>query len=162
MTFPQKSNIAIHTSKPSILEPGRVLFLDSTSKEAALKSLIACLADSEAINDVKELEEGIFHREELMSTGIGFGIAVPHVRLVSVQSPVMSVGICRNTLRDYESMDDKPVNLIFMIAAGIHQHADYLGLLSNISSMVKDDSTRNSILQAADSEQVYGIINRYI
>ncbi len=162
MTFPQKSNIAIHTSKPSILEPGRVLFLDSTSKEAALKSLIACLADSEAINDAKELEEGIFHREELMSTGIGFGIAVPHVRLVSVQSPVMSVGICRNTLRDYESMDDKPVNLIFMIAAGIHQHADYLGLLSNISSMVKDDSTRNSILQAADSEQVYGIINRYI
>jgi len=163
MTVQQNNiNCDLPDSGNTVLESSRVLLLDSTSKNDALLSLIKCMEGCSVIEDIKELEDGIFHREELMSTGIGYGIAVPHVRLKSVESPVMSVGICKNPLNDYESLDDKPVNLIFMIAAGIDQHSAYLELLSSISTMVKDSSVRESILQAEDSDEVCKIISDHI
>jgi PTS system nitrogen regulatory IIA component len=93
-----------------------------------------------------------------MSTGIGMGIAVPHVRLASVTGPVMCVGICRNPLTDYESLDGVPVRLLFMIAAGQGQHVQYLRLLSSLSLRFKDDDLRDALMSASDPKTFYRIL----
>ena len=80
-----------------ILKPERILILESKTKKDALQTLAECLAAAPQIKDRDELIKRIFYREGLMSTGIGMGIAVPHVRLASVTEPVMCVGISRNT-----------------------------------------------------------------
>lgn len=141
-----------------VLAPERVLILDSTTKKQALQAMTECLGTAPQIEDLDALVRGIFYREELMSTGIGMGIAVPHVRLASVTNPVMCVGICRYPLTDYESLDGVPVRLIFMIAAGQYQHAEYLRLLSSLCAIVKNEKLRNALLSAADASTFYRIV----
>lgn len=141
-----------------VLTPERVLILESTTKKEALQTLADLLGTAPQIEDQNDLVRGIFYREELMSTGIGMGIAVPHVRLASVTGPVMCAGICRHPLTDYESLDGVPVRLIFMIAAGQHQHAEHLKLLSSLSLRFKCETLRNALMNASDPLSFYQIL----
>jgi PTS system nitrogen regulatory IIA component len=138
-----------------VLVPQRVLILDSKTKKDALLALTDCLGSADEVKDRDALVQGIFYREELMSTGIGMGIAVPHIRLASVTRPVMSAGLCHNPLTDYQSLDGIPVHLIFMIAAGQNQHAEYLRLLSSLSLKIKNEKLRNSLISAPDTQTFY-------
>ena len=139
----------------NVLSPERVLILDSKTKKDALMRLTDCLGTAPEIKDPEALVRGIFYREELMSTGIGMGIAVPHVRLSSVTGPVMCAGLCRNPITDYQSLDGIPVHLIFMIAAGQNQHAEHLRLLSSLSLKLKCEKLRNSLITASDAQKFY-------
>ena len=141
-----------------VLVPQRVLILDSKTKKNALLALADCLGSAAEVKDRDALVQGIFYREELMSTGIGMGIAVPHVRLASVTGPVMSAGLCRNPITDYQSLDGIPIHLIFMIAAGQNQHAEYLRLLSSLSLKLKNEELRNSLISAPDTQTFYQIL----
>jgi PTS system nitrogen regulatory IIA component len=141
-----------------VLVPQRVLILDSKTKKDALLALADCLGSADEVKDRDALVDGIFYREELMSTGIGMGIGVPHVRLPSVTRLVMSAGLCRNPITDYQSLDGIPIHLIFMIAAGQNQHAEYLRLLSSLSLKIKNETLRNSLLSAPDTETFYQIL----
>ena len=136
----------------SVLRAERVLFLESCTKERALNRLIDCLASAAAMPPREKLAAGIFRREEMMSTGIGLGIGVPHVRLPSVPQLVMAAGICRPPIADYESLDRQPVRLIFMLIAGQDQHAAYLKLLSQISSRLVDPEFRERLWNCPDAE----------
>jgi len=138
-----------------VLVPQRVLILDSKTKRDALLSLTDCLGSAVEVKDRDALVQGIFYREDLMSTGIGMGIAVPHVRLASVTGPVMSAGLCRNPITDYQSLDGIPIHLIFMIAAGQNQHAEHLKLLSSLSLKLKCEKLRNSLISAPDTQTFY-------
>lgn len=141
-----------------VIDKKRILFLNCDTKEKALNTLIDNLSNASEIIDKEELSKGIFHREELMSTGIGLGIAVPHVRLTSVKDIIMSVGICRNSISDYETLDGLPVNFIFMIVAGKEQHEKHLKLLSTISSILKEETLRARILRAESIDELYSLL----
>jgi PTS system nitrogen regulatory IIA component len=143
-----------------VLTPQRVLILESATKSEALRALADSLGTAPQIQDRDALLQGILYREELMSTGIGMGIAVPHVRLASVTGPVMSAGICRKPLADYESLDGVPIRLIFMIAAGQHQHAEYLRLLSSLSLKFKSEKLREALISAPDTLAFYNTLIR--
>ena len=134
-----------------ILSTERVVFFDTTEKTAALKTLCAVLGTSPLIHSETELEQAIFRREELMSTGIGFGVGVPHVRLASVDDLVMALGIARRALADYSSLDDEPVRIVCMVAAGGTQHPQYIRALSAISSRLKDETVRKALTESADA-----------
>ena len=139
----------------NVLVPQRILILDSKTKREALLALTDCLGTTPEVKDRDALAQGIFYREELMSTGIGMGIAVPHVRLASVTGPVMCAGLCRNPITDYQSLDGIPVHLIFMIAAGQNQHAEHLKLLSFLSLKLKCEKLRNALISVPDTLTFY-------
>ncbi|MFC1541477.1 PTS sugar transporter subunit IIA [Candidatus Latescibacterota bacterium] len=141
-----------------VIDKRRILFLECETKEKALKDLINNLSDATENSDREELIKGIFYREELMSTGIGLGIAVPHVRLTSVKKMVMSVGICKNSITDYETLDGLPVNFIFMIVAGKEQHEKYLKILSTISSLLKEETLRTKLLRVESVDEFYSLL----
>lgn len=143
-----------------VLAPERVLILESATKKDALQALADSLGTAPQIQDRDALIQGIMYREELMSTGIGMGIAVPHVRLASVTGPVMAAGICRKPIVDYESLDGIPVRLIFMIAAGQYQHAEYLRLLSSLSLRFKSEKLRDALIAASDKLAFYNTLIR--
>lgn len=139
----------------NVLTPERVYILSKMAKIQALKTLIESLAHTSEVKDAKALEQGIFHREELMSTGIGLGIGVPHVRLTCVKNPVMAAALCREPIEDYDSLDGQPIRLLFMIAAGQHQHAEHIRLLSVISCRLKEDRLREKLLTLTDRDAFY-------
>lgn len=143
----------------AVLSEERVKILEGASKNAVLTELADILSDSPMIHNSEELVREIFKREELMSTGIGLGIGVPHVRLNSVEDIVMAVGVVkRDTLEDYESLDGGGVNIICMIAAHSDQHSRHIKLLSRISRLLKDDIVRASVLNSSCAGEIYRIL----
>lgn len=145
-------------SVKNILSPDRIRFIEHSTKHDAIVELAQNLATAPQIKNEKELVEEILRREELMSTAIGRGIAIPHVRLSSVTDLVMSVGICRHELLDFNTIDDTPVRLLIMIAAAYNQHSYYLQTLSFFSSKLKDRDVRNSLLACTDALSAYKIL----
>lgn len=141
----------------SILTTDRVVFLEEDRKEPALRRLSGVLATAPVVRNARELETAILRREELMSTGIGFGIGVPHVRLASVEDLAMALGIARAPLTDYGSLDDLPVQIVSMVAARNDQHAQYLRALKALSSHLRRPDVRERLIEAADPEEAFRI-----
>jgi PTS system nitrogen regulatory IIA component len=142
----------------SILSPHRVIFMNYSSKRDALLTLAENLAAAPQVKNSQELSTEILKREELMSTAIGCGIAIPHIRLSSITDLVVSVGISRANIVDFYPLDDEPVRLVFMIAAAHNQHAYYLQTLSWFSTRLKNKKLKDSLLQAQTEQQVYDLL----
>jgi PTS system nitrogen regulatory IIA component len=142
----------------SILSPHRVIFMNYSNKRDALLALAENLAAAPQVKNRQELSTEILKREGLMSTAIGCGIAIPHVRLSSITDLVVSVGVSKTNIVDFYPLDDEPVNLVFMIAAAQSQHAYYLQTLSWFSTRLKNKKLRDSLLQAQTEQQVYDLL----
>ena len=95
-----------------------------------------------------------------MSTAIGRGIAIPHVRLSSVTDLVMAVGISKCDIIDFQTIDDTPVRLLFMIAAAYNQHAYYLQTLSFFSSKIKNKELRDALLAVETPMEAYNLLTQ--
>ncbi len=142
----------------NILSPERIVFLNHETKHDALVKLAEVLSTAPQIKDGRELVEQILKREELMSTAIGRGIAIPHVRLSSVTDLVMAVGISKCDIIDFQSIDDVPVRLLFMLAAAHDQHSYYLQTISFLSSKLKNSQLMDSLLQTEDRLEAYRLL----
>jgi PTS system nitrogen regulatory IIA component len=142
----------------AIISPDRILFLNYSTKQDALIALAENLAQAPQVKNQQELVQEILKREELMSTALGRGIAIPHVRIPSVTDLVVSVGISRTDIIDFQALDDEPVRLILMIAAAYNQHAYYLQTLSFFSARLKNRELRNALLDAKTPEEAYKLL----
>lgn len=142
----------------NIISTDRILFLNYSKKRDALVALAENLASAPQIKNRQELISEILRREELMSTAIGRGIAIPHVRLSSVTDLVVSVGVSTCDITDFQSLDDMPIRLMFMIAAAYNQHAYYLQTLSFFSSKLKNGELRNHLMAAKNPQEVYSLL----
>ena len=132
--------------------------MNYAKKRDALVALAENLAGAPQIKSRQELGTEIVRREELMSTAIGRGIAIPHVRLSSVTDLVVSVGISQPDIIDFQSLDDVPVRLLFMIAAAYNQHAYYLQALSFFSSKLKNNELRTALSEAGSPQAAYSLL----
>ena len=141
-----------------ILGPSHVMILDADSKDTALMAMIDRLAETGAIQDKDAVAEGIFQREKLMSTGIGLGIGIPHVRMDGIDSLFMAVGLSMEDITDYETLDSQAVRLIFMILAGKDQHTLHVKTMAAISRRIKNPVLREMILQARQPEMIYNLL----
>ncbi|MDA3800167.1 MAG: PTS sugar transporter subunit IIA [Kiritimatiellae bacterium] len=142
----------------SVLSEDNVLFIDSETKEEALSLLIEKISEGLSPKDKQEITEGIFHREKLMSTGIGLGIAVPHVRLSSLNTISMVAALHKKGIESYGSIDGKGVNFLFMIVAGKEQHSEHIKLLSAISRTLKNEGLRKELFRAESTSDFYNLI----
>ena len=141
----------------NLLAGDRIKILDTQDKDEAITEICRMLATADAITDAAELEKAIFERENIISTSIGLGIAIPHVRLKSVTDLTMAIGIAKEGI-DYKSFDDLPVHIIIMIAAPEGSHREYLSVLAKIALLLKNEKIRNSILEADSSKEIYDVL----
>ena len=142
----------------SILALPRVVVLESASKREVLDILIDKLAETDFVKSKADLQAGIYEREELMSTGIGLNLGIPHVRMKSIKDLVLAVALVKNGVDDYESLDSSKVKLIFMIVAREDQHAAHLKLLSHLSNNLKADEVRETLLNAENAAELYAYL----
>ena len=158
LTSGSLSSQIIQIHPESILSLHRILFINHSNKKDALLALAENLAAAPQIKNRQELTAEILKREELMSTAIGCGIAIPHVRLSSVTDLVVSVGISRTDIIGFQPMDDEPVRLVFMIAAAHNQHAYYLQTLSWFSTRLKNKELTDALLKAQTEQEAYKLL----
>ncbi|MCL2093139.1 MAG: PTS sugar transporter subunit IIA [Treponema sp.] len=149
-----EGNIQLET----IISPDRIIFISDLTKREALLALVDNIATAPQIKNRQELAQEILKREELMSTAIGRGIAIPHIRLPSITDLVVSVGISRTDIGDFQTLDDEPVRLLLMIAAAYNQHAYYLQALAFFSRRLKNRELRNALLASENPQEVCQIL----
>ena len=142
----------------NFLSPDRVVLLDYVSKHDVLVMMSEVLAKAPQVKNSAELLDAILKREALMSTAVGRGIAIPHVRLSSVTDLVMAVGISKRDILDFDAVDGNPVRLVFMIAAANNQHDYYLQTISHFSAKLRNEELKSSLLNSTDPAEVYALL----
>jgi mannitol/fructose-specific phosphotransferase system IIA component (Ntr-type) len=140
----------------------RIIFFEpSIHKQKALIQLMDSVTASDRIVDPEKFRNGILERENIMSTGIGLGIAVPHTYSDAVSDIVIAIGVSRDGISDYGSMDDKPVHFVMMVAAGSHQHREYLQILARIAMLVKNERVKTALLAAKDDTEIISALSSF-
>jgi PTS system fructose-specific IIA component/PTS system nitrogen regulatory IIA component len=129
--------------------------LASDDKSAVIHELVESLARSGAIaeGEVAGIVSAIMKREELGSTGIGRGVAVPHTKHASVERLVGTVGISVGGV-DFNSLDGDKVHLLFLLISPPDRPGDHLRALENISRQLRDDSFCRFLKQARTSHDI--------
>jgi fructose-specific phosphotransferase system IIA component len=140
-------------SLEAIIPPERVILLDATTKEEALRRLAAVVATSPDVSDGSKLLAAIHEREKIMSTGIGLGIAIPHAKIPSVRDFVVGFAKIDQGI-DFNSLDGKPVHFVVMIAGPDHQQERYLQLLARITLKLKDAGVRRRLAEARTVDEI--------
>ena len=129
-----------------------------SSKSEAIDALIDLQEKAGNLSDKEEYKKGILAREEQGSTAIGNGIAIPHAKTSAVAHPGLSA-ITAPSGVDYNALDGKPSNLLFMIAAP--EDGDlHLEVLSRLMTMLMDETFRNELLSAKTADEFISVIDR--
>lgn len=135
----------------------RIKILEANNKKDALNEMIELISSSEYIKNISAFKKAITKREALMSTGIGLGIAIPHAKIAECEDFVIAIGKLKTPI-DYDSLDDKPVSLIFMIGASDTQDKEYIRLLSRLVLRLKDDTILKQLMNANSETEILSII----
>ncbi len=134
--------------------------LKATGKEEAIREIVTSLrnAGQVAESDLEGVIRAILVREELGSTGIGQGVAVPHTRHPTVQRLVGTVALSRKGL-DFAALDGDPVDIFFLLISPPSQPGDHLRALENISRHLKDERFVSFLRQAKTREAVIELLD---
>lgn len=128
-------------------------------KTAAIGHLVDLMEAGGNLNNKELYKERVLAREAEGSTGIGEGIAIPHAKTEAVNEPGLASMIVRDGV-DYESFDDEPAHLFFMIAAPAGGADVHLEVLSRLSRMLMDDDFRDALMQAKTPEEYLSTIDK--
>lgn len=131
--------------------------LQGKSKKEVIKELVQLLSKSKKIKDIDKMVKILMDREELGSTGIGQGIAIPHGKSDAVSEISAAFGISKKGI-NYEALDGEPVNLIFLLMAPHDSAGVHLKALAKISRLLKDKFFRQALRESKSSEEVMKII----
>ena len=139
------------------LSTERITELKSRTKDGAIMELVALAAKNPAVEDAEKLQEAIFEREGIMTTGIGLQIAIPHAKIPSVKEFVVAVGTAREGL-DFDAYDGQPVKIVVLIAGPGQEQQRYLQILARVTLGLKSEAVRQAVLGAATPEEVIEVL----
>jgi nitrogen PTS system EIIA component len=133
--------------------------MKASDKESAIAELVDSLLEAKEIRaeDRDDIIRAIRKREELGSTGIGRGIAVPHTKHGSVDKLVGTVGVSTDGL-EFESLDGEKVQLFFLLVSPPDRPGDHLRALENISRQLRDDNFCRFLKQAKSTEDILQLL----
>ena len=133
--------------------------LETDTKEEVIAELVAALVAAGQIREEENdsILKAIMKREELGSTGIGRGIAVPHTKHPSVERLVATVGVSQGGI-DFNSLDGDKVQLFFLLISPPDQPGDHLRALENISRQLRDDTFCRFLKQSKTTEDIQQLL----
>jgi PTS system nitrogen regulatory IIA component len=130
--------------------------LKSRNKKGILEELVVPVAEIAGVSQ-KNLTKVLMERERLGSTGIGGGIGIPHGKMKNLESLVLGFGLSRKGV-DFESLDGRPTHIFFLLITPENNTGLHLKLLARISRILKNDPFKSRLLEAADRDEILGII----
>ena len=131
--------------------------LQATDKRGILEELAAYMASRHARIERAALSKVLIEREQLASTAIGEGVAIPHGKLASVGEIVACLGRATAGV-EFDSMDGQPTYLFFVLVAPDSSTGAHLKALARISRVFKDPEFRRRLLAAPDGEAMYTVV----
>jgi fructose-specific phosphotransferase system IIA component len=127
--------------------------LGGSSKEEIIEAMIDLVAASPKVVDKDRVREAIFEREKIMSTGVGNGFAIPHGKTDAVTDIVAAFAVTADEI-DYQSLDEKPVRLVFLLVGKDSMVGPHIKLLSRISRLMNKEEFRRRLLEVTTPREI--------
>ncbi len=142
-----------------LLAPERVKVpLEGLDKESVLAELVGLVARSAGLAAQRdEIYQAVWEREEVLSTGIGEGIALPHAKIAGLGAVAMAAGVSREPV-EFGALDGGPVRLLFLVLGPETDAGTQVRLLSRISRLLSGESLRQRLMSAGDAGQFCRIL----
>lgn len=137
------------------------LNLPATSKTEAIQMLAEIAAKAGRVADVDGYREAVLHREGEYSTGMGFGVAIPHGKTNAVTEPLLLYATVQPPI-DWQSLDGNPIDVIFMIGVPADNAGDvHLKILANLSRRLMKEDFRTNLRAAKTPVEVLQVLKDY-
>ena len=133
--------------------------LENTTKETVIGELVDLLAANKKVMDRNLVYQAVLDREKVMSTGVGDSVAIPHCKSEAVSDVVVAFGVAQHGI-DFQSIDEKPVRLVFLLVATPDATGPHLKILSRVSRLLNKRDLRDNLLQAGSADDVLALIHQ--
>ncbi|MEO0142366.1 MAG: PTS sugar transporter subunit IIA [candidate division WOR-3 bacterium] len=144
----------------NFLRPEAIIMeMGATEKLSAIKELVEYMVTKKIAKDRDQLFEALAKRENLESTGIGEGVAIPHARTDAVDDVVLVFARSKSGI-DFSALDGKPSHIIFLIASPENKKSEYIMTLAKLSRLLRHSSVREQLKNAKNPGEVLEIIKK--
>ncbi|MEA2691350.1 MAG: nitrogen system component [Acidobacteriota bacterium] len=133
------------------------LGLAATDRETMLHELAGKLAERGLAKDPEELYSRLWEREQLGSTGVGGGVAIPHCKLPGLVKGIVAIAVAAEGV-DFGAVDGRPVRLFFLVVSPSESPGEHLQALAAISRWVKGDPHVAKLLALSDPQAIYDLL----
>jgi PTS system nitrogen regulatory IIA component len=145
------------TDLGALLTGGAIFPLfDATSRKHAIHTLCEALAEATGL-PARAIEDAVMEREQLGSTGVGEGVAIPHAQIEGLEKPVGGFMRLQQGV-DFDAIDDRPCDLIFMLLAPDASGADHLRALAQVSRVFRQSAVRDALRKTKTEEDVRTVL----
>lgn len=134
------------------------LDIEANTKEEAISKTVMLMEGHHLVKDGSKFLSEIFQREQLGSTAIGKGIALPHARTQIVKQIILAMTRLKKGV-DFGAEDKEPVRLLFLLGTPLNSVGEYLKVLARLSKIIKLEKIRSRLLKAESIQAVYEIID---
>lgn len=143
-----------------LFQPDLVKIVDGfDTKNDCLNYLTQLLADSGCLTFPDRFLAAVKGREEIMSTGIGKGVGIPHARDLTVS--FMKIAVCLiHAPLEFQSVDDLPVQLVFMIAVPQSSNREYMKILRSLSEFLRRSENRDRLINVKDEMELFHEVHK--
>jgi fructose-specific phosphotransferase system IIA component len=141
-----------------LLTPERVrVALEARTKDGVIEELVGVLRDAGAVGDAEGVLRAVRRREEVLSTGVGDGVAIPHGKSDGVAELAMAAGVAASPI-DFDALDGQPVRLFFLLVGPESAAGPHVKALSRIARLVRRDEFRERLASAATPEAFMAVL----
>lgn len=132
--------------------------LKSGDKESVIRELVDIAAKSNLVKDKESLYKDVVERENLVTTGVGYGVAFPHAKTRATRGIVIAFGRSDDGV-DFDAMDKKPVHLFFLIAAPEDAIGAHLNVMARLSFIMKSEENREKLMNVQSPGELLQIVD---
>ncbi len=144
-----------------ILSPERChCRIDGISKKRILSKISEIVSENIDSLEASDVFEALMAREQLGTTGLGNGIAIPHCRLAACENIIGALITLKQPI-DFDSLDGKPVDILFVLLVPHEEHDEHVRTLAELAALVNDEDFCYTIRHTLDSEDLYNIAITY-
>ena len=141
----------------AILPPAQALVqVDATSKKRAFEEAGLLFENLHGLNRAL-VADSLFARERLGSTGLGYGVAIPHGRIKGIKTPLAAVFLLAEPI-GFDAPDEKPVSLMIFLLVPEASTQKHLEILSEIAEMLSDTNLRDKLQQCREAQELHLLI----
>ena len=131
--------------------------LEATDKKSAIEELVDVLADAGKTTDPAALKQAVWTRETTRTTGIGHALAIPHGKSEGITDLAMAIGKPSQPI-DFQSIDNRPVQLVVLLASPLDRTSDHIQALARISRLMTVEEFRTRMYEAPTADDIYAML----
>ena len=144
----------------SLLDTDNVIpKLEVKDKKEILNKLINALETKVGKEHLEAARDAVFEREEIMSTGVGKGLAIPHGKVPGLDDTYASFAILKDAI-DYEAVDKQPVKLVFLLVGPQSSNSLHIKMLSRISRLMNNNEFRERLIDCNTAEEIIDVFKQ--